>query len=96
MNLGEFFESADWPPPTPESRFTPAEVASLAREDRGPLPQLPPLWVLQAQHCASGRRWHDIYFYNSIRAAETGARRLGKDWWAARVVRYEATEVVAL
>ena len=94
MNLGEFFESADWPPPSPESRFTPDEVASLIRENRGPLPSHPPLWMLQAQLRTSV--WHNIYFFDSPHKAAAEARSLGRDWRAARVVHYEATEVVAL
>jgi hypothetical protein len=50
--------------------------------------------MLQAQLRTSV--WHNIYFFDSPHKAAAEARSLGRDWRAARVVHYEATEVVAL
>ena len=80
--LYELFRGADWPAPTAEP----------VREDRPTLPPPPPLWVLRAQYRSSGR-WSSIFFYYSPEDADTAARRLGEEWRATSVVRYDASAV---
>jgi len=98
--LYELFRGADWPAPTAESRFTPAEVAGLVREDRGTLPPPLPLWTVEirCQYGAYRTGWirrseHDSQASALDRAAISAAR---PHTVAVRVVRYAPAEVTEL